>query len=55
MIGHAYQRVTLKLDMPGLIVVHEDLSIGNAIEQIVMVAACSTEAELQGRVIFLPL
>lgn len=55
MIGHAYERVNAGQSMPGLIVWHEDMNIGQAVEQIMMVAHCCGEAEVQNRVIFLPL
>jgi predicted nuclease of predicted toxin-antitoxin system len=55
MIGHAYQRVQSGQPMPGLIVVHEDMTIGQAVEQILMTAVCCTVEEVENRVIFLPL
>jgi predicted nuclease of predicted toxin-antitoxin system len=55
MIGSAYERVRSGQPMPGLIVLHEQLAIGEAIEQILMTAVCCTEAEMQHRVVFLPL
>ena len=55
MIGHAYQRVQSSQLMPGLIVLHEEMSIGQAVEQILMTAVCCTAAELENRVLFLPL
>ena len=55
MIGYAYERVVSGLPMPGVIVLPEDMSIGQAIDEILMTAVCSTEADLQNRVFFLPL
>jgi hypothetical protein len=55
MIGHAYQRVQSGQSMPGLIVVHEDMTIGQAVEQILMTAVCCTAAEMDNQVVFLPL
>jgi predicted nuclease of predicted toxin-antitoxin system len=55
MIGTAYQRVTDGQPMPRLIVVHEDLGPGPAVEQIRMVAVCCTDEEMKDRVVFLPL
>lgn len=55
LIAAAYERVKDGQPMSGLIVVHEALDIGPAIEQIRMVAVCCTEAELKDRVIFLPM
>jgi predicted nuclease of predicted toxin-antitoxin system len=55
MIGYAYERVIAGQPMPGLIVLHEELSIGQGVEQILMTAVCCTEDELRDRVLFLPL
>lgn len=55
MIGFAYQRVQSGQPMPGLIVVHEVMPIGQAVEQILMTAVCCAPAEMENRVLFLPL
>jgi predicted nuclease of predicted toxin-antitoxin system len=55
MIGHAYDRVASGELMPGLIVLAEDLSTGQAIDQILMAAVCCSAEEVRDRVIFLPL
>jgi hypothetical protein len=38
---HAYERVTASLPMPGVIVVPEDLQIGEAIEERLIIVECS--------------
>ena len=55
LVGAAYQRVNAGLPMPGVILFRHRLSIGQAIEEILMVALCSTEDEMKDRVVFLPL
>ena len=41
--------------MPGVLVLRNRLTVGQAIEEILTVALFSTEDELKDRVIFLPL
>jgi uncharacterized protein with PIN domain len=55
LVGTAYQRVKAGLPLPGVIVFRHRLSIGQAIEEILTVASCSTEDEMKDRVVFLPL
>ena len=55
MLGTAYERVQAGLPMPGVIVLLNRLLMGQAIEQILIVAECSTLAEMKDRVVFLPL
>ncbi|QEH35106.1 hypothetical protein OJF2_36510 [Aquisphaera giovannonii] len=56
MVGFAWHRATVEgLFMPGLIVTTADQSIGSAIEDILPIAECMPEAEIQDRaVVFLP-
>ena len=51
----AYERVRAGLPMPGVVEVSQDLSIGQAIEEVLTLAECSTEGEWEGQVIYLPL
>jgi len=51
----AYERVKAGVSMPGVIEVPDDVSIGTAIEDILLVTEFSERGELEGRVIYLPL
>ena len=55
MIGYAYERVRLGQAMPGLFVVGQDVPIGQAVEEILILAECSEEGEWEGQVLHLPL
>ncbi|HEY0459214.1 MAG TPA: hypothetical protein VGC97_08770 [Pyrinomonadaceae bacterium] len=56
MSKHASDRVTERLPTPGVIeVTQEDVPIGEAIEELVLIAECSLENEWENQVIFLPL
>jgi hypothetical protein len=55
MPGHAYDRIGQDLPMPGVFIVGQSLPIGQAIEEIVVLAQCSREGEWEGRVLHLPL
>jgi hypothetical protein len=55
MVGYAYERVAAGLFMPGLVVTTNDQPIGGAIEDVRVIAECMSEAEIGGRIIFLPL
>ncbi|MDJ0742508.1 MAG: DUF5615 family PIN-like protein [Xenococcaceae cyanobacterium MO_167.B27] len=55
MITFAYKRIEAGLSMPGLFEVSRRVSIGSAIEEIILIAECSIEAEWEGQVRFLPL
>jgi len=54
MIGFAYQRVKNGEPMPGLIVTSKDQLIGEASEDILLIAECLSEDEIASRVIYLP-
>jgi len=41
--------------MPGVIEISQDVPIGEAIEELVLIAECSLENEWQNQVIYLPL
>ena len=51
----AYDRITAGLPMPGVFESTQDLPIGQAIEDILLLAHCSLEGEWEGQVRFLPL
>ena len=55
MSKHAFDRVNQGLPMPGVIEVSQDVPIGEAIEELVLIAECSFENEWHNQVIFLPL
>ena len=55
MTDHAYARVTQGLPMPGIFVVPQELSISQAIEDLLLIAECSIEEEYEGQVRYLPL
>ena len=53
--GFAYQRVAAGLRMPGVFEVPRKLPLGQAIEEILIIAECSIEGEWENQVRFLPL
>jgi hypothetical protein len=55
MIGYAYERVGLGRPMPGLCEVPDWMSIGQVIEDLLMIVACSDEKDWESQVHFLPL
>jgi hypothetical protein len=55
MTAHAYQRVVAGLPMPGIFVVPEDMSIGQAVKELELIALASESADWNDQVIFLPL
>ena len=55
MLLHAYQRVSSGAGMPGVLVVPQWLSIGDAIEDLVLVVACSETGDWRDRVVHFPL
>jgi hypothetical protein len=55
MIGFAYERVRAGLPMPGLIEVDRRVSIGQAVEDLLLIAGASLDDEMEGQVRYLPL
>lgn len=55
MTAFAYDRVRAGLSMPGIVEASRELSIGKAIEDILLLAECSQEGEWEGQIIYLPL
>jgi len=53
--NHAYARVAAGLKMPGVFEVPNTLSIGRAIDDLLLIVECSLEGEWQGQVRYLPL
>lgn len=54
MTKHAFDRANQGQKMPGVIEVSQKLAIGFAIKEVLLVASCSFEGELEGQVIFVP-
>ncbi len=52
---YAYQRVAAGQRMPGVIEVSRAVSVSTAIEDILLLAATSSENEWEGQVLYLPL
>jgi hypothetical protein len=55
MSKHTFDRVEKGLAMPGVIEVSQDVPIGEAIEDLVLIAECSLENEWHNQVLYLPL
>ncbi len=55
MTRYAYERVRAGQSMPGVFEVGRAVSIGRAIEDVLLLAECSFEAEWEGQVRYLPL
>lgn len=51
----AYDRIAAGLPMPGVFEVSQDVPIGTAVDEILLIALCSDQDEWQGQVRFLPL
>jgi hypothetical protein len=54
MIDYAYDRVRAGIPMPGVIEVPDDVPIGKAVEDILLLAELSRNDEWEGRVVYLP-
>jgi predicted nuclease of predicted toxin-antitoxin system len=55
MVGFANYRVHAGQPMPGVLVLHGNISIGQAIDDILLVANCYTADEMKNQVVYLPL
>ncbi|HEX8396464.1 MAG TPA: DUF5615 family PIN-like protein [Pyrinomonadaceae bacterium] len=55
MSKHAFDRVEQGLKMPGVIEISQDTPIGEAIEELILIAECSLENEWLNQVIYLPI
>lgn len=51
----AYERIQAELPMPGVVEIDDSAPIGKIIEDILLLAECSFEGELEGQVAYLPL
>lgn len=52
---YAYERTTTGLPMPGVFEIKRSVPIVMAIDEILIIAECSTEGEWEGQVRYLPL
>lgn len=52
---YAYERLIASTMMPGVFVVHDRLSVGQAIQELALVLTCSEASEWVDRVLYLPL
>jgi hypothetical protein len=52
---HAFDRIAAGQPMPGLFEVRSDAPVGQAIDDLILLAECSFEGEWEGQVRFLPL
>jgi predicted nuclease of predicted toxin-antitoxin system len=55
LIAYANQRTRAGQPMPGVVEVPRTISIGDAVEDILILAECSREGEWEGQIIYLPL
>ena len=55
LIGFAYERVAAGRPMPGVVVLNKAMSPGDTIEQLLLIAVCSSAEEHEGTVNYLPL
>lgn len=51
----AYDRIAAGLPMPGVFEVSQDVSIGKALDELLLLVLCSDQDEWEGQVRFLPL
>ncbi|MBL8797755.1 MAG: DUF5615 family PIN-like protein [Planctomycetia bacterium] len=54
MTGYAYDRVRAGLPMPGVFVLSKLVSVGQAVQSLIVVLECSVASEWENQVIFLP-
>lgn len=52
---HAYERVRAGLPLPGVIVVPDELPVGNVIADLTLIVERATRAEMESVVLYLPL
>lgn len=51
---YAYERVAAGQPLPGVIIVPEDMQIGEAIEELLIIIECSDQSEYENQVIHVP-
>ena len=52
---YAYERLAAGERMPGIFILNDRLAVGPALQEIMLMAACSEQGEWNGRVVHLPL
>lgn len=55
MPDHAYERVAAAEAMPGVFIFNDRFPVGQTIQEILLMDACTEQAEWNGRVAYLPL
>ncbi|MGH9845938.1 MAG: DUF5615 family PIN-like protein, partial [Blastocatellia bacterium] len=55
MIDFAADRLVRELPMPGVVVIHQNLPINVAVEELAIFLSCSSQEEWENRIIWLPL
>jgi hypothetical protein len=55
LVGFAYARVKAGQPMPGVLALRKKCGIGEAIEDILLVAKCYTASEMNDQVLYIPL
>ncbi len=55
MPDHAYERVAAEQEMAGVFILNDRMPVGQSIEEILLIAACSEQPEWSGRAVHLPL
>ena len=55
MSDFAFERVTAKQEMAGIFILNDRIPAGKAIEEILLIVACSEQSEWNGRTVYLPL
>lgn len=55
MPGYAYQRVVAGLPMPGIIEVRQQLAVGDAIEELLILIGAGTPADFENQVWYVPM
>src|SRR5688572_12852686 len=55
MSDHAYERVAAGQPMPGVFILNDRFPVGRAIDEILLLAACTEQAEWSGRAVHVPL
>jgi hypothetical protein len=52
---YAYERMAAGQEMAGVFIMNDRFPVGQAIEEILLMVACSEQAEWKGRAIYVPL
>ncbi|MCX7014673.1 MAG: DUF5615 family PIN-like protein [Candidatus Sumerlaeota bacterium] len=55
MPAFAHERLVAGKRMPGVFIISDRLAVGQAIEELLLMNACCTQEEFDGRVLYLPL